>query len=1212
MQQGSLYKLSQLIPIIQSNSNTESVLEIEAKFGRKVNGRFDSSVPYVHYDRLLTYLRQTGEELLEESTVAIDGNDRRITTTTNSGNGVVWQRKNNIRHIEVLEYGLRISANLETPIDPISGFTPKTIRTRSRHSFELNQYIKVDMTEVMMHGQNKISRPIYEVEIEFNGSIDDLSIFEAAITRIFKLLRGTNEIYDIKTKNALVMSVAKALNPEKYQNQRSLPSNDTEFEDRDIKPRMVDARNIKRRDLVYGGIVGNETTNYIATYKADGLRKLLVIHATGIWLVYPPYEYNLVLLTHPLIKSLADTILDGELVQPKIDINIAYWYLGFDCLAFKGNHSVQNKPYMERKKVVDAVAKNLRSPILTVDAKDALLVDTPDKFFSIVKRLLDAKDDLPYNQDGLIFTPADTIYNPQSNRYPLYHRTLTVHPDVCKFKEGSDITIDFSIKWVSNKQLELYSYDREINQLVHFKGDMINPLTPEMIDHEHELTRGQPSGLIVEYEWSKNKLRPRRIRHDKSGPNGIEIALDDWEDIMHPIEIADIEGLTPMLTFAYHKRIKKGLHKFIPKNANILDIGSGRGGDAHRWKQIGAKVVAVEPNDSNRQELQRRISTFELEDQVLVVPTGGEATADITAAVKSHIGKADVVTLMLSMSFFWQSEAHLNSLVNTIITNIAPNGTILFLTIDGDTLVQLFEPALGGPVHSTMRVGSADITLHPQSTLIPYGRAVDFILNDTIVGAQREYVVLLNALTEKLDVFGFELTEIHRAEGEKLLQSDQYLYSSIYSYGYYTNTNPTLLNTPTLTPVYDGAYVEPVIKPITPPKTSPKVVKPVSPIKVTPKVVKPVTPVKVTTKVVKPVSPIKVTTKVVKPVSPVKVTTKVVKPVTPVKVTTKVVKPVTPLKPLITGDIVVDGGTKEQKDDKVKDMAVNRMAAGQYLDSLPVGTSVKPGEPASGDDKYAIVNCRWFPNLVRIATIGDGSCFIHSVMKACFSTYQNNADFETRDMLAQQCRRDLAVVLMEENPQYPGHTYWESTARGSFPRLLMQEIKSPDIMKYTRVDYSLYGLQRLFNSFAFLGDECYEYVADVIDYDIYVLRATSDDLHIHLNTHRTGRDRHAIVIVGNGTHYEVIAEDTSEGFKTIFEPDHPFIQEILSRGEREPENDFDPDSAFVHNFWETFKDKATGVVDFPESIYDLFAEDDIFIQCVNRNFDRIRNYRKPK
>jgi hypothetical protein len=497
----------------------KSFVELEAKFGHYNNRGFSSTVPYVHYERLLDLLRNHygKNEFTQESHVAQFDTIRRITIVS-QGEGpevVIWQRKIKLQDFDFAEYDVRVSMSREDNIsaDEIpKTFNPTVIRERTRHTFTLvENIIKIDLTEVMMRAEDMIVRQSYEVELEFAGNKDSLQVFVDYVDNIFKWLRGTNIIYTNTDKNLLIGDVT-----------RILGGTNTYKIDKRV---LVEARNIKRRDIVYGGIVGNSSikdpnvlsngksggTNYAITYKADGLRKMLIIHTTGIWLVYPPFEFNLVLTPtadifqrNTFLNNFSGTILDGELGVARVQKDISYWYLGFDCLSFKGNTGIQSLSYLERHKFVDAIAGKLKTKILTVDTKIIKEIKTPGDFFRLVGEFLDKRNDLEYKEDGLMFIPIDVIYNPRSQKHPLNVRVLTSIPDTCKWKEGGDITIDFSIRWLQDGRLDLYSYDDVTENMVPFRGDLINPLTADMIDYLNPLTLNKPTNLIVEYEWIKS------------------------------------------------------------------------------------------------------------------------------------------------------------------------------------------------------------------------------------------------------------------------------------------------------------------------------------------------------------------------------------------------------------------------------------------------------------------------------------------------------------------------------------------------------------------------------------------------------------------------------------------------------------------------------------------------------------------------------------
>lgn len=1142
-------KITEIKTLYQQYNNINGTIELEAKFGYNDYKGFNSTVPYVHYERLLNNLRdRIGNETIEESTVASADGIRRI-TIINPGNNpekVIWQTKQLVRNYTFDDYGIRVSLNLEEdlPDDKIpTNFTPKILRERTRTSFVMkNGLIRVDLTDVLMRKTDGNFMHKYEVEVEFIGSADQINIFEESVVEIFKILRGTRIVYTETVKNAMIETTIKTLGGTR-----------NNMIDKSV---LVEARNIKRRDLVYGGIVGNRETAYMITYKADGLRKMLIIHATGIWLVYPPHEFNLVLDSNINIANLAQilrqfsgTVFDGELIDLKDPTNVEYTYLAFDCLSLRGDNKIQIRPYVERKQLTTAIAAAIKTNILTIDTKRTELLSTPERFFELVTDFLNGRDKLPYLEDGLMFFPADSEYNPHSEQYPLYQRSLTKYPDTCKWKESLDITIDFSLKWTETGKLELYSYDEDIKDLAPFTGTVINPFTNDMIDHTHELTKGRPSGTVVEYEFRKDirKLVPRRIRFDKHGPNKLNIAKDNWDDIMKPISRADIEGRTLMMTTSYHNRIKRNQYNSIPKGANILDIGSGFGGDVDKWKNQLGLVVAVEPNNINSTELISRLKTFDMTERVKVVHTGGEDTVAITEAVRSFIPgeKVDAVTLMLSMSFFWSSEEHLQALVNTIVTNLKPGGSIVFLTANGDTIEQMFEPALGGEYITDLTLVSSEFHLHPKPNNIKFGRTLDINIPDSIVGKQREYLVRLQDFTLRLEKYGIYLEDLRRAEEEKLLSSDNAKFSSMFSYGRYINHDKSLL---------ENAII-------------------------------PITNIKLPE----------------------------IEMETPQVVPSNNLLPTVPIIP-----ISIPPPTSTPLPIALPSSVYNNEELPWLQVSLQGTNGRLLNKPGFGDDTYAPLKCTWHDNLVRIATIGDGSCFIHAVMKAYDREYQENNSGLYRSNAAAQMRRDIALMLSYSNPEYPEHTFWASSALGAFPSILMQQIMNESLVGELGIDYTIAGLQRLFNSNSYLGDEVYSFVSDALGVDIYVLRATRNDLFPHLHTRKPGINRNAIVIIGNTYHYEVLAIDDGKYFQTVFPPNDPFI-DVLTKvfiGNKlvdwNSQQNFNPDEHFIQTAVSTFaqpipnSDPPRFELNIPQLVNEIFQPNDPFKLLLDRLMPNIQ------
>jgi hypothetical protein len=334
----------------------------------------------------------------------------------------------------------------------------------------------------------------------------------------------------------------------------------------------------------------------------------------------------------------------------------------------------------------------------------------------------------------------------------------------------------------------------------------------------------------------------------------------------------------------------------------------------------------------------------------------------------------------------------------------------------------------------------------------------------------------------------------------------------------------------------------------------------------------PITPPKTLTLIINPSKPINQ----LKPINPINS----INPIDP----TNLSKPIKTTKPI-----------KSTKPAKLKWLPVSYMTGG--------GNVVEGA--AWNDDTYAPLTCTWYDNLVRIATIGEGSCFIHSVLKAMYPPYQENNDASTRLEMAAAVRRDLAWLLGNENPKYPGHSYWETSGQGSFPRMVMQQIINENLIEDIGVDYSLSGLQYLFNSLSYLGNEVYAYVADALNIDIYVLLATQVDLQPIFSSRRPEIIRDAIVIIGNTEHYEVLAVSIHDEFQTVFPPDDPFVT-VLTEVFISDFSDiinaipYDPDAVFINDILNTFT--IDGTFTIPPVTYEIFPHE---IDPFRKQLDRL-------
>jgi hypothetical protein len=781
-----MYRVIDYEENIKNQYNEYSELEVRFGYGNVLkdesgNNYFThtSNLQYSHYKRLLDELNNKFQSQQTETTDFIKDTYRRTED--------IWIQKDKLS-INPGIYGYRISLSTEIPIEPIDDFEPLTIRVKYRTSFNvISNNTRIDLTKVEQYRENKFEEIRYEVEMEFlprEITNENLTIFSNEVDRIYKVLYNTEEMYTyIEKENA-----------------------DRNLEKWTLGHKLSQARNLHIQDMVYGGLIGNSNTIYTVTYKVDGLRKLLLIDDVGIWLIQKNKDYNLV-MRHTDLDNTAyiGSVLDCEMIIPDSKSNMVsegkiVCYI-FDCQALKTDTNIRYLKHTQQENLNDEtrmsssqeivnfltrVSEKSNNKILRVLTKDFKAFETVDSFYEIISKMLQYEKLAPYKTDGLVFTPAGIGYDLFKNKQTLKSRVLTVFPDICKWKRQAELSNDFSLYW-NNEVPNLYVLNGKEEVL--FTGDLIMPFNQDNIDLKTLKTlESYDDGTVIEFRWdSKNKLMiPMRPRMDKKYPNTITIAKDNWYLANNPITDETLMGKNIVLLRKYHNRIKKALFSSVDRGLILLDIGSGRGGDLSKWRNF-KHIFAVEPNSDHLIELRNRLSLYpDLKEKVTIIETGGQDYETISSKIYKTIGTTvDVVSIMLSLSFFWKDSNMLKNLAKTIEASLSPNGKILFLTIDGDTVDNHFQNVLRPrDIVTNEKWGIVTIEYNPEQKIIPgNGKELTINIKDSIVTKQTEYLVYLTDLQLLLPNWKFTP---YQANDEKFLSDYESRLTNLYTYGVFS------------------------------------------------------------------------------------------------------------------------------------------------------------------------------------------------------------------------------------------------------------------------------------------------------------------------------------------------------------------------------------------------------------------------------------------
>jgi hypothetical protein len=806
----------------QMRTNKDAFIEIEIQFGtysspkeNQKHGNFRSFVSATAFDRVMKYMRtfnqvsKITEEIIEDY---LDGQERKAYNKSTDevlyydkikvwSSYVFFDPQENRMMTRISEDGRYFAEELNSRINisneyiynsASKNFNPKTIRTKNRTSFYIDQIGKLDLTqasETSIDSKNNNSDKVsfdttYEIELEMSErdfTRNTLKI-QKFCELIYSLLQDSEIPYTNSEKATIYRYVSSLLHIDSGMLRYSL---------------LPEARDLKIEDMVFGGIVGNKNTEYAVTHKADGIRRLMVFMPMEVWIFMPGlpdanllYRASKNTYLSRKIPYRSGFIFDGELLvkeNRKDQSPSKYMYYIFDCLCENGKDIRGIKDYLKRiQYAMSFIGTKMTDPILdqVVDLRIKYSKHIPNvsQFFEVMNSMFEDQKMLPYHQDGFMFIPIHTEYNPYDDSKtstPIYARCLKDDPDICKWKPKEMRSIDFLVEirlsTPTEKKIILYALDIDPHtnerKMRPFEGTDSHPLQ-DRIDVHHPILQSLLNKTIVEFYWDENKnlLVPIRIRTDKVSPNRYFSALNIWKGIFSGIDPETLKGKTFQLMRAYHNQIKLDLYQNVLPTRNhkvLLDIGSGRGGDLKKWSDYEL-VFAVEPNESHIKHLYDRLEHSPMKNRVIVINTGGEDYETITRTIQKRYGeRVSNVSLMLSMSFFYGK--YREGLRRTIEQNLEAGGEVLIFTIDGDIVKNLFEETC----KDCIQFLDAETKYESNSGKL----WID--IPSTIVSKQEEVPPKLSELFEEWD--NFLPVDITRANGEQMLNPDEMKFSDLFT-----------------------------------------------------------------------------------------------------------------------------------------------------------------------------------------------------------------------------------------------------------------------------------------------------------------------------------------------------------------------------------------------------------------------------------------------
>lgn len=659
-----------------------------------------------------------------------------------------YSTKKSLGSVDLPDFFTRFAKAREQYLGTVSpipaGSEPQAFRQKSRWSFviigedknhPLYPY-RIDLTHVVGWSKKKDGDPVkfdsYEVELEVVKG----PIFNAeqqlwpGIHFMLELLQNT--AYPV-TANT-IENVIKGFNLLFEPSIKEFEAAAKKFRPFNRSTRIYNVVN-KPRNLKVKSLIN--PSKLAITDKADGERRILFIRIDGVYLLYPPNDVMRYLrarddqgdytIQTATARELANTVFDGELVL--LD-NGERLYLAFDLLVDKGT-DVRKIPFKNRiKRLRQIIGTN---PNNRIAMKDYRLADEGN-FYQRVNEMFEEIPHKPYGNDGIILNNEDDDYTsglvekwkpPEQLTIDFYIQEITVESESIPDRYGrelisyADIPMIKAVDRRTGKEVlaaseegeiipreiifKLYSKADRSAELIHFTGTPEHKISGRILVEQASLAKFPlATGQVVEMVWdfARSSFIPRRIRYDRDQPNKLSVATDVWNDIMNPITEDTIRGHDLIVMRKFHNIIKRDM-LLKCTGARLLDIGSGRGGDMHKWRDIGLGVLAVEPDLDNLNEFKSRLENsdfyptsidkdvyyYDKTDTVIALLNAkGQDTEIILRRLESL---ANCVTIFNALTFFFDKRGSLDALLNTISGALAVDGLFMGMVMDGQLVKQL-------------------------------------------------------------------------------------------------------------------------------------------------------------------------------------------------------------------------------------------------------------------------------------------------------------------------------------------------------------------------------------------------------------------------------------------------------------------------------------------------------------------------------------------
>lgn len=746
---------------IQTMLSLPIIKEIELSFGRFDQDRFIPSISPLSFQTLLTLFRKgytgktTGFKPLAFSTHTIvslgEKGKRKIVYMTETGlvDSVVYERKTRYYRsaIRDVEWGYSLYESHEEKLHDADDeeFTNKPTREKWTYVSETKSFvIHLSFITFSQPFSNEMPKLFYELEVERVNVKASFEELEEITSVILAALNGWYATLPSQSEKMSVVTRFNRLFPEKFR----AGKHDGLVGGWWDKPIDLDAKSLLVKEPL------------AASIKYDGTRRFLYFDKEGVYMLFPPFD--MIKIAEPIV-GLSDTLLDGEYMVAEDQVNGHYY--AFDLLFLKGK-DIRKYDFVTRYNMLGDLIEEHKKVLPSINLKNfALEWD----LYKNLNEALVSYEELERTMsdksmaDGLIIQSLGSYGKQRSYKWkPSRYMSIDFYLRERPILDDQDENITEYIPFVVDKKT-----------LVEFKPQDQRFIIKVTNDRVH-LTYH-----IVECLWNSdtNEFVLYRPRIDKQYPNNIEHATRMWQTIQNPIPSTTIEGKDNVVMRKYHNIVKKRLlDEYVKPGSNLVDIGSGRGGDLSKWDDMKlSEVIVVEPNQENVDILKERIEKNPLKNNVRlqIINLPFQETDIPTSDLKYTVAS------FFSLTFFYEDQDKLERFMDRIADIVKKDGYFIGISMNGKTVQEKLEndpKALDNENFQIKKVGDwKDDQV--------FGKTISLSLHDdtSMVKDQTEWLVDFQTLEYGLGERGFTLTRFENLKDEYILPAGSKLFNSLMS-----------------------------------------------------------------------------------------------------------------------------------------------------------------------------------------------------------------------------------------------------------------------------------------------------------------------------------------------------------------------------------------------------------------------------------------------